>query len=673
MAAGPTIVARFIADTRQLLGSLDDVERQGKSKLGSFASGAALAIGGAFAAAGIADFAKDSIDAASDLQESVSKVGQVFKTSGDEILAWSQNAAESMGLSQNAALQAVGTFGNLAVSLGLPQDQATDMSKSLVDLASDLGSFNNVPVDQALNALKSGLVGETEPLRTFGVNINDAALKAEALSLGLVKSSVDMGALSAAQETSEKASRKAAEALKTHGENSVEFKDAARDAEQANTKLAEVMEGKVPDSLTAAEKAQASYSLIMKQTGLAQGDFERTSEGLANSTKSAGAKFDDLKAKVGTALLPAMQGFVSFLSDSVLPALESLGTFLTTKVLPAFESISSWIADNKEVVTAALIGFGAVVLAIVVPAFIAWAIAAGTAAAATLVALGPIILGFALIGAAVAAVAFVVIKNWDTIVSATQTAWNAVISAVQFVWNWIKDNWPLLLAIITGPIGIAVLLIQRNWDTIKDGATAVWRWVVDKWNAIQDGISSAVDAVGRVIGLLVDVFFRRPIDAATEMFNWVTGKFRDLADFIFGIVDRIADAAGRIADAIKTPINAIIGLWNNLEFRVPTFSIPEVDTHIPGIGKIGGGSFGGQTFDFPNLPFLADGGVLTNPTLFVGGEAGTEIVAPEDLLRAIVAEESGGGSYTLNIYPRTADAADIAYGFRRLELMAGLP
>jgi hypothetical protein len=64
--------------------------------------------------------------------------------------------------------------------------------------------------------------------------------------------------------------------------------------------------------------------------------------------------------------------------------------------------------------------------------------------------------------------------------------------------------------------------------------------------------------------------------------------------------------------------------------------------------------------------------VLTRPTLFVGGEAGTEIVSPEDLLRQIMREE-GGGRYTLNIYPRTADASDIAYGFRRLELLAGLP
>jgi hypothetical protein len=70
------------------------------------------------------------------------------------------------------------------------------------------------------------------------------------------------------------------------------------------------------------------------------------------------------------------------------------------------------------------------------------------------------------------------------------------------------------------------------------------------------------------------------------------------------------------------------------------------------------------------VPLLAAGGVLERPTLFVGGEgAGREIVTPEALLRDIVAEHGRGDTYQLNLTTRTADAADIAYGFRRLELL----
>lgn len=743
MALGPTIVARFLADTRSLTGALDSAEAQGSSKLASLGK-AAGAMAGAFAVAGAIDFAGKAISQASDLQESISKVGVVFKTSGDEIIAWSQGAASAMGLSQQKALEAVGTFGNLAVSLGLPQQASADMSKNLVGLAADLGSFNNVPVEDALLALRSGLTGETEPLKKFGVNLNDATLKAKALQLGLVSSSVDMNKLSAAQEASEKASRKAADALKAHGENSIEFRDAARDSEQAQAKLAEVMEGKVPASLTAAEKAQAAYAVIMEQTGVAQGDFVRTSDGLANSTKTAGAKFEDLQAKVGTALLPAMtalvgfisdtvipgieklgaaigesegfQSFVSFLSGSVVPALQKIADFIGTTIVPAIARLFDLIVSNKDVVLAVFTAIGIMLAATILPAMIAliptavglfaiWVAGAVSAGIATLVAAAP----FILIGAAIAALAFIIIRNWDTISSVVSTVfgaivgvvqgviswitenwqtllliitgpigiavalvvghWDTIVAAVQAVISWVSENWPTLLAIITGPIGIAVLLIQRNWDTIKDGATAVWQWVTDKWDQLRAGISRAVDLIKGYIDLLVNIYFRWPMTAATELFNFVSDKFRALADFILGMVDRIKSAASSIADAIKGPINAILRMWNGLAFQVPQVTLPSVD--IPGIGKVGGQTIGGQRFDFPDIPLLARGGILTRPTLFIGGESGTEIVAPEEMLRTIIGEEGGGGQYTLNVYPRRADSADIAYGFRRLELMAG--
>jgi phage-related protein len=326
-----------------------------------------------------------------------------------------------------------------------------------------------------------------------------------------------------------------------------------------------------------------------------------------------------------------------------------------------------------------------------------------------------------LIGIAIAAIAYLIIRNWDTFKAATeavvgaivgffQGAWDAITGAVSTVvgwitehwqllfailtgpiglaialivsnWdtitaavgsviNWITEHWGTILAVITGPIGIAVAIIATHWDTIKAGATAVWQWVTDRWNAIRDGISSAITAIGGFISTLVDVFFKRPIQAAQELLNAVRNTFNSLVGAIEGALSGIGAAVGRIADAIKAPINAVLRAWNGLAFQIPTVNIPEVD--IPLLGKRGGGSFGGFRVDFPDIPLLATGGVLTSPTMFVGGEAGTEIVAPESLLRTIVAEESRGGNYTLNLYPRTADAADVAYGFRRLEILAGL-
>jgi hypothetical protein len=568
--AGPSILTKWVADTSAMTGEVDKATTGMGGKIKDFAGKAALAIGGAFAVDKVLDFAKQSIDAASDLQESISKVGVVFGKSGDSIVSWSQDAAKSMGMSQQAALEAAGTYGNLAVSLGLPQDKAADMSTSLVQLAADMASFNNVPVDEALQALQSGLTGETEPLKKFGVNLNDAALKAEAMRLGL-----------------------------SNGKG----------------------------TLDASAKAQASYSLIMQQSTTAQGDFARTSDGLANKTKISAAKFEDLKAKVGDMLLPAMNAIVGVISD---------------QLMPAFEAIGGWISDNLDVFASIGIAIGVVggvILATMIPSLIAWAAAQWAVVAPLIATYAPI---FA-IGAAVAAVAYLVIHNWDTIVAATKVAWDAITAAVRFVWDWITQNWPTLLAVLTGPFGVAVLLIVRNWDTIKGAIGAVIRWI----GSILPPIAEVLTAP-----------FRIAWQSIKTVWDWIKGAAQGAYDFMVNVFKGLGSA---ITAPIRIAWNALASVWNSTVGAV-SIKIPDF---VPGLG--------GKGFDVPDLPRLAAGAVLTQPTLFIGGEAGTELVTPEAMLRAIIAEEGGSGStYQLNLYPRTADSSDIAYGFRRLELLAGV-
>jgi hypothetical protein len=100
-----------------------------------------------------------------------------------------------------------------------------------------------------------------------------------------------------------------------------------------------------------------------------------------------------------------------------------------------------------------------------------------------------------------------------------------------------------------------------------------------------------------------------------------------IVNAVAGVVGRVSNAAGNIADAIKRPINAVLSAWNSISFSIPRISIPKVK-----IGKksIGGGSFGGQSFGVGKIPLLAQGGVVTSPTLALIGEAGPEAVVPLD-------------------------------------------
>lgn len=240
--------------------------RLGKS-LGSMAKTygpLAAAAAGAFAVkVGI-----DSVNAASDLSESMSKVGVVFKDSAAAMVDWSEDSAQAMGLSKQAALEASSTLGNLMLSMGKVPAEAADMSRTMVQLAADLASFNNVNIEEVLMAMRSGLTGEIAPLRRFGVNLTDATLKAKALELGLYDG---VGALDVSA------------------------------------------------------KSTAAYQLIMEQTTTAQGDFARTSSGLANQQRILAAQFEDVKAELGEKLLPVAVEFTTWLNSDGIPLVRQFG------------------------------------------------------------------------------------------------------------------------------------------------------------------------------------------------------------------------------------------------------------------------------------------------------------------------------------------------------------
>ena len=264
-------------------------------------------IGIAFAGQQIVQFGKDVIMAASDMNESLSKVGIVFGESSDQVVAWSKNSAQALGISSQKALEAAGTYGNLFQAFGLGQGQAQQMSTSLVQLAADMASFNNTSIDDAILALRSGLSGETEPLKRFGVALNDVRLKEQAMSMGLIKTAT----------------------------------------------------GPLP----IAAKAQAAYALILNDTKLAQGDYARTADGAANTMKSLAAEFQNAKVAIGNALLPAFRALLAVLKV-IVPILTAVGKFFTENadalktyatlllaVASAFLAVKAAIVTTKAVMT----------------------------------------------------------------------------------------------------------------------------------------------------------------------------------------------------------------------------------------------------------------------------------------------------------------------------------
>lgn len=254
--------------TKAVSGHFSSMASSVGSSMAKFAKVAA--VGALAGVAGLAGFGKGAITAASNLSESLGKANVVFGAQAKEIEKWADTASRSFGQSKQQALEAAGTFGNLFQAFGVGKTQSAVMSKSLVELAADLASFNNTSIEDALAAISSGLSGETEPLKKYGAILSDDRLRLEAVRLGLIKT--------------------------------------------------------VKDGLDPAAKSQAAYSLIVKDTALAHGDFARTSDGLANRTRILKARFADIQAEIGTKLLPVVVKLAGFVLDKVLPAFEKLSS-----------------------------------------------------------------------------------------------------------------------------------------------------------------------------------------------------------------------------------------------------------------------------------------------------------------------------------------------------------
>lgn len=287
-------VVEVATDNTKLDKGLGDAQKKTSSwgsVITGMLQGAGIAI--ANAAVGLAQSAVGQIggliSSASDLSETIAKTGEIFGGSADAIVRWSDTASVAFGQSKQQALDAAATFATFGKAAGLSGDNLVDFSTGLTQLASDLASFNNTSPEQAINAIGAALRGESEPMRAYGVLLDDASMRAQALKMGLIETT--------------------------------------------------------KEALTPQQKVLAAQQLILAQTATAQGDFARTSEGLANSSRSASATLEDLKATLGNALLPMVEAVMGALNKFLQAVLPPLREFIETRIVPAVERFGRVLGD----------------------------------------------------------------------------------------------------------------------------------------------------------------------------------------------------------------------------------------------------------------------------------------------------------------------------------------
>ncbi len=250
------------------------------------------AIGVATVAAGaaIAKLSADSIKAASSLQESTNAVNVAFGKSADEVLKIGENAAQSLGLARTEFNQAAVRFSAFAERVVGEGGDVAGFIGDITTRAADFASVFNIEVAEALQVFQSGLSGEAEPLKRFGINLLESEVKAYALRTGLIK---------------------------------------------------------VGETMTEQEKVQARYGLLLESTAKTAGDFANTSDSLANRQRILKATFTDIQAEIGTAMLPAFEALVGVVVDDLLPIFKDLGEKIGPAVAGVLEFIGEVFADAR--------------------------------------------------------------------------------------------------------------------------------------------------------------------------------------------------------------------------------------------------------------------------------------------------------------------------------------
>lgn len=344
---------------------------------------------------------------ASDYEENLNKIDVAFGDNSQAVKDWANNAGDAFGLSKVQATGAASAFGALGKGIGLSESEAADMSTTLAGLSADLGSYFNVGIDESSKALEGIFTGESEALKKFGVVMTDTNLQKFAEDQGLVWKELDQ-----------------------------------------------------------TEKTMLRYQYVLAQTKDAQGDFSRTSDGTANSTKIFQASFQDLGTAIGTNLLPI-----------ITPVIQKI-----TELINKFQTLSP---EAQKIITI----IGLVVAAIGPVLMIVGTLISSIGAIAGAIGMVTLpMLGIVAVIAAVVAAGIVLYKNWDTIKAKAIAFKDAVVAAF--------ENFKTRVTTTFNNIKTAIV---NAWNTAKANTigkvAGMVQTVKDKFNALKENIKSTFEAI----------------------------------------------------------------------------------------------------------------------------------------------------------------------------------
>jgi hypothetical protein len=485
-------------EAEKLKGNLEGLNKTGESFKSwgtKFTLGVTLpVVGGAVA----------STLAASDTEESLSKVLNVYGDLGPAAVESATKSTTAWGISRQEALAALGLFGDMYQAQGLSTEAALDYSQATVQMAADWASFHNSDPAEVLDSIQAAVTGSYMPMKKYGIVLN--AFNVESMAMAMTG------------------------------------KEAAKE-------------------LTEAELVAARFALIQEKGARATGDFARTSDGLANQTRILKAEMANMTAELGTHFLPFATQLVGWLVQGVNwfqalspeiqkgavvfgliaaaigPLLWVIGTLITsiTAVIPVATAIGAVLSGPV------LLAVGAVI-AIIIALTLAWNnnwgdIQGKTEAVTTFI--QHAIHNF------IRFIRILWVRHGQELTQVATDAWTTIS-------NTVTNLTAAINRIVSGLVTVLTGLFERNRDTLTKTTENTWALIEGTIKRVKAIISALVAAL---------------VAALTGDWYKFGQELRKAWDNVWGLIgDILKTAKANIQLTVKALIDEVIRFFKTTDW-----------------------------------------------------------------------------------------------------------
>ena len=528
MSKTAILSVRIVSDAKQatktfdnFAGKLDKLE----GRLTKFAGYGAAASGAIIA------FAATTVSAASEMQQSTGAVEAVFKSQADQVKAWANESAQSVGLATSEYQNMATLIGSQLKNMGFSMDELAPKTNDLIGLGADLSAMYGGTATEAVEALSSALKGEYDPIERYGIAIKKSDVNARLAAKGLGDLEGEALRLAETEALLELVTEQSGDALGMFSKEADtvagQTHRAAAEWENAKAKLGE---GLLPYVTDAAEK----LGLLAAKVGENPQAFMLLAGAILGTTGALFGIIGMIKLyRASVVAFGAVQAIWSAIHNSMLVL--SVRVWLISAaqaVASAARTVTAWLIARMQL-AGIWLGLAAQSVASAIVAAAQWVLGAARAALAWLTARVGIMAGWALMAAQSVATGAVAAAAWVASGARAAVAWVApraamllatgattAMAVAQGVLNAVMSANPIALVVIAIMALVAGLVLAYNKsETFRNAVDSLASGAMRAFRRIADAVQPIISAISNLIGWIGRIRFPSPPAWMSKMFS----------------------------------------------------------------------------------------------------------------------------------------------------------